>query len=872
MSLALGEKLGPYEITALLGKGGMGEVYKAHDSRLNRDVAIKVSTEQFSDRFSREARAIAALNHTNICHLYDVGPNYLVMEYVEGADLRGPLDFDDALPIIQQLIDGIEAAHEKGITHRDLKPANIKVSPEGVVKILDFGLARLDAPPASASGSSDPENSPTMSMAATAAGTILGTAAYMSPEQAKGRMADRRSDIWAFGVIVYELLTGKRLFQGESAVEILGGVLNKEPDVSAAPAQTHKLLRWCLEKDRRQRLQAIGDARRLVVGDTSSADESAAAAAPSQSRFGWLAWSAAGLFAIVAVLVSFIHFRERPPRVELMRFQVFAPDKASIGSTLGSVVRVSPDGHHVAFIATGSDHGTSLWIRSLEAVEARPVAGTEGASAMFWSPDSQFLVFGVSGKLKKIGIAGGPPETLCDISSDFFGGSWNRDGVIIFATGNSGLWRVSAAGGIASPLTKLDAAREENFHAPPVFLPDQRHFIYLRNSPKDRGVYVGSLDARPEQQASKRLLATEYSADYAPSPSPSVGHLLFVRAGTLMAQPFNSDQLELMGEAVPVAENVGSNAANAWFSASATGVLAYRTGSLFGQNSQLTWFDRQGKRLGTAGEPAAYDTLAISPDSMRVAVDRRSGGGRAIWLHEFERGVSARLTFDPTEGHAPVWSPDGSRIVFLSGQTLYEKVSTGAGNEDVLLKSNDAVIPNDWSRDGRFLLYSQEDPKTGWDLWVLPLDGDRKSTPYLRTQFPESQGVFSPDSRWVAYRSAESGTSEVYVRPFPASSGGKWMVSKGGGFEPRWRRDGKELFYISPDGTLWSVDVSTSPTFKPGVPRSLFQTTTRFSPNYFRYDVTTDGQRFLANEPVDSTAGYSAPITVVLNWQAMLKK
>jgi eukaryotic-like serine/threonine-protein kinase len=331
--------------------------------------------------------------------------------------------------------------------------------------------------------------------------------------------------------------------------------------------------------------------------------------------------------------------------------------------------------------------------------------------------------------------------------------------------------------------------------------------------------------------------------------------------------------LELSGEAVPVAENIGSNNANAWFSASTTGVLAYRTGVGFGQSTQLAWFDRQGKLLGTAGEPASYDTVSLSPDGIRAAADRRDlGTRRAIWLYEFARGVSTRLTFDTVDGYAPVWSPDGSRIVFLSGRTLYQKVSSGAGNEEVLLKSNNAIGLSDWSRDGRFLLYSEEDPKTGWDLWVLPLDGDRKPMPYLRTAFPETQGVFSPDARWVAYRSAESGSSEIYVRPFPASSGGKWMVSKGGGSQPRWRRDGKELFYVSPDGTLMSVDVTASPAFRPGVPRSLFQTNMRSSTNLFRYDVTADGQRFLINASTAATAASSAPITVVFNWQAGLRK
>lgn len=492
MPVSKGDRIGRYQILALVGKGGMGEVYRARDSRLSRYVAIKISSAQFTERFTREARAIAAFNHTNICHLYDVGPDYLVMEYVEGEDLRGPLNFDDTLPIIRQLIDGIEAAHERNIIHRDLKPANIKITPEGVVKILDFGLAKVMEPSPSQAG--DPENSPTITGAATQAGAILGTAAYMAPEQARGKAADKRSDIWSFGVILHELLTGKRLFQGESTVEILGGVLNKEPDISAAPPRARKLLRWCLEKDRKQRLQAIGDARRMLEAEPES---DPLASAP---RFG-IAGNAGGLAAGVVLLLalgalSFLHFREKPPVKEMVRFEISPPANV----TFASSAALSPDGRKLAYAATAAGRKPMLWVRSLDSEEARPLAGTEGGYGPIWSPDSRFLAFASGGKLKEIEATGGPAQTLCDspAASDdpaAVGGAWTSDDRILFGTYGP-LQLVSAAGGTPTPLTTLDQSRNELGHLYPAVLPDGHHFLYWRISiPSERGgVYIGDLD------------------------------------------------------------------------------------------------------------------------------------------------------------------------------------------------------------------------------------------------------------------------------------------------------------------------------------------------------------------------------------------
>jgi Tol biopolymer transport system component len=841
-------------------------------------------------RFQREAEALAALNHPNIAQIYGVEERALAMELVEGKTLAGPLPLETALNYARQIASALEAAHEKGVIHRDLKPANIKVTPQGVVKVLDFGLATIAQ--ASAGGASNPADSPTLTISPTVPGMILGTAAYMSPEQARGKPVDKRADIWAFGVVLYEMLTGQCLFAGETISDTLIEVATKEPDWDRVPQKVRRLLRSCLEKDPRKRLRDIGDVESLLEDAPPEGTVQPASPSSDKPRLGLVIVTA--LFAAVAAVVSFNHFREKPPALpERVRFQIPAPEKNSFA--VGAYV--SPDGRRIAFPARGQDGRVVLWIHSLDSLESRPLAGTEGnVGQVFWSPDSRFIGFAVSGKLKKVEASGGPPQTVCDLSGtgSWYGGGWSRDGVIAFAGAVRGLMRVSEAGGAASPLTALDPSNQEIFHADPSFLPDGRHFIYQRFSTlaEKTSIYLGSLDAKPEEQSSKRLVASDSSAVYAPSSDPALGHLLFVREGSLMAQAFDARRLELAGEAVPIAEGL-PDIGRPPFSVSTTGVLAYRTGGSVGgpTTTQLTWFDRAGKILGTVGEPGQYNAMALSPDGTRVAVSRNDpqavgrgfGTGRGntdIWLHEFSRGTSTRLTSDPSVDAMAVWSPDGSRIIFFSDRdgifNLYQKVSSGAGNEEALLKSNENKFPYDWSQDGRFLLYAVVGQK--YSLWVLPLTGDdHKPMPYLQAESGASQARFSPDSRWVAYMSEESGKKEVYVRLFPAASGGKWMVSKGGGGQPIWRRDGKELFYISADSKLTAVEVAASSgTFQAGIPKALFAAPIwggGASNNVTRYDVTADGKKFLINSlPTETTAAPSPPITVVLNWQAGLKK
>ncbi|MGA9882468.1 MAG: protein kinase [Candidatus Acidiferrales bacterium] len=908
MTLTAGTKLGAYEILAAIGAGGMGEVYRAHDSKLGRDVAIKVLPDAFARdsermaRFQREAKLLASLNHPNIAAIYgfeDSGATHaLVMELVEGPTLAdrlkaGPIPIDEALRIAKQICEALEYAHERGIVHRDLKPANVKVTPDDAVKVLDFGLAKAIEGDAS---SMDIANSPTISRLATQAGVILGTAAYMSPEQAKGRPVDRRADIWAFGCVLYEMLTGKHAFGGETVTDTLAAVIRAEPDWSQLPTNTptrvRVLLQRCLQKDAKQRLQAIGDARISLDEVLSGAQEpSSATAAATKPMPVWrraLPWALFGVTASALLVLgwwAYVRTGNAAPRAELVNFEIPMPQKAALVESSGFAI--SPNGRKLAFFATNPDGTNGLWIRDMGSSEARPVAGTESSADVpfFWSADSRYIAWDAGGRLKKIDISSGVVQSLCDLPLIEIGGSWNRDGVIIFGQGAGGLMRVSANGGSASPLTTLDSSHGEIQQVVPSFLPDGSHFIYLRvsNDQANSGIYVGSLDAAPGKQSLKRLLATTFGAQYVPSSSdPDTGQLLFLASdGTLMAQPFDARQLELTGEPVPVARQVGSYINGGDFSASANGVLVYRAAAADAA-TQLTWFDRQGKVLGTEGAPGGYYSPALSPDGTMAVVGRGpSIENLSLWLFDFSRSTNTRFTFDSSDANYPIWSPDGSRVIFESDPSgvfdLYQKPSSGTTGEQILLKSSENKSPSDISRDGRFLLYTPLDPKTGYDIWALPLQGDRKPFPFLRTKSNELGGHFSMDGHWVAYVSDESGRDEIYVRPFSPDSnvadasgaGAKWQVSYGGGQAPQWSTDGKELYYLTPDWKVMEVDVTTSPNFRAGTPKLLFQAPQQFRASAGAY--TADGKKFLFLAPTAKGSQAQAPFNVVLNWQATLR-
>jgi serine/threonine protein kinase/Tol biopolymer transport system component len=868
MNLSPGSRLGPYEILAPIGAGGMGEVYRAKDTKLKRDVALKVLPEAFAAdlermaRFQREAEVLASLNHPNIAQIYGVEERALVMELVEGESPKGPMAFEEAWKIALQITDALEYAHEKGVIHRDLKPANVKVTPDGVVKLLDFGLARAFSP--DEIESANPENSPTLTMGATNLGVILGTAGYMAPEQARGKRVDNRADIWSWGVVLYELLTGERMFQGDEVADTLAQVLTKEPDLKRVPAQVRKLLRRCLEKDPKKRLRDIGETRYLIEGADQPDPQ------PNAPRRAWLSWAVAVVVGAVAAVISFVHFREEPPGVATLFLP--PPENTSFNPNIPTFV-VSPDGQRVAF-ETAENGKRTLWVRDLDNPVPRLLTVVNGNACIpFWAPDSRRLGFFDGTKLKTIDITGGPPFTVTDDGALPPGsGSWNQNGEIIFGRIAASLFRVPASGGSPTPLMALDPARRETMQWLPWFLPDGRHFLFTVTSadPEKSGVYAGDLSFKLR----KLVLPFGTRAIYV-----KPGYLLYVREHALLAQPFNTTTLATTGDAMPVANPVATftvpGPALGRFSASQNGLLAYDTN---GQDDevQLTWYDRAGNKLDTVGSPGEWFSISLSPDDSTLIFLRRGPESELVdvWKRDLLRGSDSRLTTGGNNTNA-VWSPDGTQVYFRSNRDgapkIYRKNANNTGTEELVEAANKA--PSGVSRDGRYLITQtmENNPKTGTDIWLLPLFGDRKATAYVQTEFAETRPSLSPDSRWLAYESNQSRTGEIYVESFP-QKGQKWQVSTGGGRLPVWSRNGRELYYFYGNDQLMAVDVkSTVPgrTQSPfGVPKKLFKV--RIGSITPGYDVSNDG-RFLLPVAASQQEG-AAPMTVVLNWPARLKK
>ena len=885
MTMEAGTRLGPYEILAPIGAGGMGEVYRAKDTRLGRDVAVKVlsshlsTSEEVRQRFEREAKTISQFSHPHICSLYDVGregdTDFLVMELLEGESLadrlgKGPLPTEQLLRYGIQIADALDKAHRQGIVHRDLKPGNVMLTKTGV-KLLDFGLAKpLTAAGARpVSGASVLATEAQVSQPLTERGTVLGTFQYMAPEQLEGGEADGRSDIFAFGAVLYEMATGKKAFTGKSQASLIGSILRDDPpSISEAapmiPPALNRVVKTCLAKDPEDRFQTAHDAKlqlEWIAEGGSQAGLPAPVVARRKNREK-LAWGIAAMAILAAVLATFGYVRRAPKPPRVTRFEVAIPPNVIAIDT----PRISPDGRILAFNATDSGGLTRIWIRPLNALAAQPLPGTEGTTRPFWAPDSRFIGFAQGGKLMKIDVSGGPPTKICDAptASD---GTWSPEGVILFdGTGSDPIQRVSAAGGTPTIAVKPDAARKETQIGWPEFLPDGRHFMYMSINQKvdDSAYRIGSLDS-PE---TKSFAPAQTMLTYAPP-----GYLLFVRDRTLVAQAFDAKAMKTTGEPVPLAEQIGTDAVGlARFSVSRDGVLAYRTGE---SGNRLVWIDRAGKEIETLGDPGEYGEPDLSPSNDRLAfdlVDLRTNKSD-IWIRDLARGVNSRFTFTPGNAFSPLWSRDGGTVVFSSDREgaagLYEKAANGQEEEKVLLKEEALVIPISFSPDGRFLAYQVRTPKNGWDAMVLPMTGDRKPVPIAAASFNETQGKFSPDGRYIAYISNESGRNEIYVRSYPGA-GGKWQVSNAGGTDPHWSSDGKELYYRSPDQKLMAVEIRGGTSLEAGIPRPLFLGRVHIGTARNKLVPAKDGQRFLFVAPLGRDA--MTPTTVVLNWFAGLGK
>jgi eukaryotic-like serine/threonine-protein kinase len=871
MPLSAGARLGPYEIITAIGAGGMGEVYKARDPRLDRIVGIKVSQEKFSQRFEREARAVAALNHPNICTLYDVGPDYLVMEYIEGAPIKGPLPLDRALKYAVQICDALDAAHQKGITHRDLKPGNILVTKAGI-KLLDFGLAKQSRERETAVVDA------TMTKALTGEGRIVGTLHYMSPEQLQGQEADPRSDIFSFGVVLYEMLTGKQAFAGASPASVIAAILEREaPSVSGvAPPALDQALRRCLAKDRENRWQSARDLKAQLEWIATS-DSAAPRTVPRRAFFPWIGGAAVAGASFAGIATWAWRGKSLPALTRSIRFRLPPPE----GTRLERVIirqslALSPVGGRVAMIATG-EQGPIIWIQRLDSLTPSPLQGTEGAAIVFWSPDGQTIGFWAGGKLKKIAAEGGTALPICDapVASSV---TWNQDGTIV-----AGHWRQDLTSNVISVRSGAISPWKVLFW--PKFLPDGKHLLYVRADPT-----VGTYRAHVAELSTGRetaLMLTDTQVIFVPDrvKGGSQGYLVFGRNATLLALRFDADRLQVAGEPVPVAREVPFFQPTAWseFDASADGVLIYSTGS---QLAQIRCFDRSGRESGTMGDPQDFwGYLRVSPDGKKLAADifDFSTGGGDIWVYDLLQGTAERVTFASQSGTPvfsgdTVWSPDGTRIAFsiatavVAPQLRMKAVSERGRGEP--FAAGPFQLPSDWSSDGRWILFGTSGGEASGEIWLASVK-NRKVTPLLQTPFDSAFPTLSWDREYLAFSANDTGRYEIYVQRFQGGDSPKLVeerrrVSHGGGNFPRWRRDGKELFFLSPDREIMSVPVKPGPKAEFGPPTALFRLPTfrSLAPASRAYDVSPDGQKFFA--PVRKAA--STPLQVVVNWQAGLKE
>jgi serine/threonine protein kinase len=884
----IGSRLAHYEITDHLGSGGMGEVYQATDSRLGRSVAIKLLPEAFATdaervaRFQREARVLASLNHPHIAGIHGIeesgGRVFLVLELVSGETLadkiaRGPIPLDEALAIATQIAEALEAAHDAGVIHRDLKPANVKLTSGGDVKVLDFGLAKALS---NEQPDLDPTYSPTMSLAATQRGVIMGTAAYMSPEQARGKVVDRRADIWAFGVVLYEMVTGQRLFKGEDYTDTLAAVVREKPDLNAAPSAIRPVLEKCLEKDPKRRMRHIS-AFPLLVG-SGAADKSQVIPRASSSASRSFSWLLAGALAITVAALAFVHFREVPPAVHSVQFVVDPPPNLYFTNQYGGFAP-SPDGRYVVFTVR-ADAGPQLWLRPLDSTTSRPLPGTDNGNYPIWSPDSKSLAFTAASKLKRIEIAGGAPLTLADASDPPVSptGSWAPSGIILFGSGE-GLMRVSASGGGATAVTKVNAARKETGHGYPQLLPDGDRFIFfIASSDTDvQGVYSSSL-SRPEQH--QQILRTAAKAVFVPGAGRYPDYLLWMQEQTLLAQEFDPKALMLKGDPISIAEGIGQNPntpIRAAYWASDAGLLIYFNIPLQ-RKRPLSWITKGGA-FSEAVPEDTFQRVALSPTDDRIALTRIDPATQPpntdIWVRELKRGLMTRFTFDAMVDDYPVWSPDGKQIAFSSNRAggvlqVFRKDVSGAGIEEQLTESPNGKTVLDWSHDGKYILYREQNPKTARDLMMIPVEGERKPVVVANTEFLENTGTFSPDDRWIAYASNDAGNNQIFVKAVPGRGGpaGKWQISSALAYDVRWR--GNVIYYQTQDNKVMAVTVQTSAAgVRAESPRQLF--TAEFQRGALReFDVTSDGERFLLI--INKQQVENEHLTIVSNWQSAIRK